>query len=189
MVAIDAGTSRYTAAVYFQIERVDPYRIRFDILDNYLALDRVSADNAEAVRHQFQERFPYADPDRVFIDTASSARTSIGPAALGEYQRVFGERKVIPISRRSVSDSLDQIEAMLDRGDLVIGNRCTDLIAAFKNFVRHSVRGEFQDVPAPLQHPAGDLIDALAYGVLGVCGPEGRKPKPVFRTISASQIL
>jgi hypothetical protein len=178
MISVDAGTSRWTAAVFFQCQRIDRYRIRFLILDDYLAVDRVSSDNAEAIRAQFRQRFPGEEIDRVFIDGASSARTSIGPAALGEYQRVFTDRKVLPIWRRSVTDSLDMIEAALDRGDLVVHGKCGNLISAFKNYARASLGGDFQDVPAPLQHPSGDMIDSLAYGLVGVMGPEGRKPDP-----------
>jgi phage terminase large subunit-like protein len=178
LIAVDAGTSRYTAAVMFQCQRIDRYRVRFLVHDDYLAVDKVSADNAVAIRTQFFERFPDAAIDRVYIDGASSARTSIGPAALGEYQRAFGERRVVPIWRRSVTDSLDQIEAMLDRGDLVMHNRTSNLISAFKNYSRQQRAGEFTDEPAPLQHPAGDMLDSLAYGVLGIM-PEGRRPDPL----------
>ncbi len=189
-VAIDAGTSRWTAACFFQCQRVDRYRIRFLIHDDYLAVDMVSADNAEAIKAQFTARFPDVEPEAVFIDGASSARTSIGPAALSEYQRVFSERKVMPIWRRSVADSLDQLEAALQRGDLVLHGRCEDLTAGFKNFARHKVSGEYQDIPAPLQHPAGDRIDSLAYGVLGICGPEGRKPPRIFAaTVHESRLF
>jgi phage terminase large subunit-like protein len=189
IIAIDAGTSRTTAAVIFQTLRVDQYRTRFSVLDDYLAIDLVSAENAEAILDRFQERFgPSVRPDRVYIDPASKARTSIGPAALGEYMRVFGERFVLMSPVGPVTDGLDQIEAMLDRGDLVIDTRCTNLIAAFRNYARESRGGEFLDVPALNQSPWEDSIDALRYGVKGVC-PEGRRPAPVFHRVHASRFF
>ena len=90
-ISIDAGTSRTTAAVFFQAVRIDTFRVGFIVHDAYLNTDMFSADNAVAIMRQFRERFgPIAEVDRVYIDGTSSAKTSIGPAALGEYQRVFG---------------------------------------------------------------------------------------------------
>ena len=176
-IAVDAGTSRHTAAVIYQTERVDRYRVRFKILADYLAVDRYSGENAEAILRLFREVCPDAAIHHVWIDPASSARTSIGPTAIGEYENVFGSRFVNPSPGGNVADGLDCIEAMLGRGDLLIGPRCVHLIDAFKNYHRAQRAGEWLDVPALNQSPYEDSMDALRYGIRGTW-PDGRRPQP-----------
>jgi hypothetical protein len=188
LVAIDAGTSRTTAALFFQSQRVDQYRVRFLIHDAYLAVDKFSEENALAIARQFGDRFSAGELRAVYIDAAASQRTSIGPVALGEYQRVFGERRVIPIYTRSVTDDLDQIDAMLERGDLIIHPRAQSLIDALKNYSRQARGGEWADIPAPSQSPWEDSIDALRYGVRGVM-PEGRAARPTFSRVDSRRLI
>jgi phage terminase large subunit-like protein len=178
-IAVDAGTSRTTAAVFYQTERIDDYRVRFRIIGDYLAVDKYSAENANAILALFRLFCPGARIHNVWIDPASSARTSIGPTALAEYQQVFGARFVNPSPGGSVTDGLDSIEAMLDRGDLIIHPRCLGLIDGFVNYARASRQGDHLDVPALNQSPYEDSIDALRYGIRGTW-PEGRRPQPAF---------
>jgi hypothetical protein len=121
----------------------------------------------------------------VRLDPASTARTGIGPAAYGEFERVFG-RSVLgrwPIHR--VTDGLDQVETLLDAGCLVIHPRCVLLKAAFQNYARASRGGEWLDAPADPQHPHEDLIDALRGGIRDRF-PEGRVGQPRLRSVHAA---
>jgi hypothetical protein len=179
-IAIDAGTSRTTAAVIYQTERVDKYRLRFNIIGDYLSVDGgYSAHHAAAIGHTFATLCPAAMLHNVWIDPASSAQTSIGPSALAEYQRIFGERFVNPSPTAPVVDGLDAIEGLLDRGDLVIHPRCVGLIDGLRNYARQARGGQWLDVPALNQSPYEDSVDALRYGVRGTW-PEGRRPEPQF---------
>jgi hypothetical protein len=187
-IAVDAGTSRTTAAVIYQTWRIDKYRVRFDIIADYLAVDKYSGENAGSILRLFGEVCPGAKPHFVWMDPASNARTSIGPTAIAEYQNVFGDRSVAGSPGYNVADGLDSIEAMLDRGDLVISPRCESLIEAFKNYSRASIRGQWLDVPALNQSPWEDPIDALRYGIRGTW-PEGRRPEPDFHRMPASQVF
>lgn len=189
-IAVDAGTSRTTAAVIYQTERIDKYRLRFHIIGDYLSVggDRYSAQNAEAIRDTFATLCPSATLHTLWIDPASSARTSIGPSALAEYQRVFGERFVHQAPGGPVVDGLDTIEGLLDRGDLVISSRCIGLIDGLRNYARQSRGGEFLDVPALNQSPYEDSCDALRYGIRGTW-PEGRKPPLNLPRLHASQVF
>jgi hypothetical protein len=185
---VDAGTSRHTAAVIYQTRRIDKYRLAFNIIADYLAVDRYSGENALAILDLFREVCPGAAIHSVWIDPASSARTSIGPTAIGEYENVFGPRFVHPSPGGPVTDGLDSIEALRDRGDLLINPRCVALIDGFKNYSRASVRGEWLDVPAVNQSPFEDSMDALRYGVRGTW-PDGRRPQPEFIRIPAHHVF
>jgi hypothetical protein len=187
--AIDAGTSRHTGAVLFQVR---PQAIGFPkitVFADYYAIDVVSADNAAAVRavcNAHQSR----GPDVVRLDPAASARTSIGPAAYHEYERVFGDRITARWPSHGVADGLDQIELMLAvppvAPRLVIHPRCKHLIQAFQEYRREERAGEFLDTPVDPQHPAEDLMDALRGGIRDAM-PEGRKlPPSGLRQIKAS---
>jgi len=185
-VSVDAGTSRTTAAIMFQTQRLDQFRVRFLCLDAYLEVDKFSAENAAAILRQFKARFPDVEPSHVYIDGSSGQRTSLGPTAFGEYQRCFGEKKVIPVWDQNVCDSLDAIQGALERGDVIVHPRAVSLISAFKNFSRQSRGGQFLDVPAVSQSPFEDSIDALKYAVISILPP--RKPGPIFHRIDARKL-
>ena len=70
------------------------------------------------------------------LDPAASARSSLGPAAYGEYERVFGSRIVARWPQHLVLDGLDTIELLLDAGNLTIHPRCVRLKEAFANYCR-----------------------------------------------------
>jgi phage terminase large subunit-like protein len=79
-VAIDAGTSRHTGAVFFQVR---PHRCGWSqvaVFGDYYGLDVVSADNAMAIYSHCKE-LSLSGPDLVRLDPAASAKTSIGPTA------------------------------------------------------------------------------------------------------------
>src|SRR5438309_1745255 len=73
-----------------------------------------------------------------------------------------------------VTDGIDQLEVLLDRGLLVVHPRCTGLKAAFLHYARRRTgHADWLDEPADPQHPHEDLMDALRGGVRDRF-PEGR---------------
>jgi hypothetical protein len=187
MVSIDAGTSRHTSAVFLQCQHLDAYRVRFLVHDCYLAVDKFSRENAEAIRQRFYELFPGVAPHVVYIDGASGQRTSIGPAAREEYEAVFGERKVVPVFTRSVTDALDQMAAALERGDLIIHPRATAMIESLKGYSRMKRGGEYLDLPALSQPGIEDPIDACRMAIQMILPP--RKPQPDWPRVHASLLM
>jgi hypothetical protein len=186
-LAVDAGVGRHTAAVMFQTQQLSPHRVCFMVHDCYLAVDTYAAANAARIMELFLARFGVS-PHVVFIDVAASQRTSIGPTALAEFERTFGARQIVPVHTRSVVDSLDEIDRLLDQGDLIVHPRCGHLIDAFKSYARQARQGEWSGLPALNQSPHEDMIDALRYGIQGVL-PEGRRPQPQFQWVHAQRLL
>jgi hypothetical protein len=183
--AIDAGTSRHTAAVFFQLHPTLSGWSQVLVFGEYHAVDVVSGKNAEAIRAQCIE-LCHAPPDLVRIDPAASARSSLGPTAYGEYERIFG-RTLARWPQHQVLDGLDQIGVLLDTKNLLVHPRCTGLIAAFRNYCKKQIRGEWIDYPED-GHPEEDYMDALRGGVRDAF-PEGRTPSPQFRTVHARSLL
>jgi hypothetical protein len=186
--AIDAGTSRHTAAVFFQV-RFHPAddRPRVTVFADYHALDVVSHANAIAISALADELPCRGRIDTVRLDPAATARSSLGPAAYGEYERVFGPRKVSRWPQHLVLDGLDTIELLLDTGRLTIHPRCARLKDAFRNYCRRRRGGQWIDYPAD-GHPEEDLIDALRGGIRDAL-PEGGVIPPQLPRIHASRVL
>jgi hypothetical protein len=123
----------------------------------------------------------------VRLDPASTARSSLGPAAYGEYERVFGSRITGRWPRHLVLDGLDTIELLLDTDNLKIHPRCTRLKDAFLNYTRQRRRGEWIDFPAE-GHPEEDMMDALRGGIrdaLNESSPAGAS----LRSVHAARVL
>lgn len=187
-MAIDAGTSRTTAAVWFQTRQVSQYRHRVNVFGEYLHVDRYSEENAKAIKRLGQE-LPHAGRlDHAYIDPASSQRTSIGPAAYGEYERVFGSTVLDRSPSHRVVEGLDQMELMLDQGDLIIHPRCVHMKSAFQNYRRGERGGELLNQPAIDQSPYEDMMDALRYGIRSRF-PEGRPQQTTMRQVSARNMF
>jgi phage terminase large subunit-like protein len=190
-IAIDAGTSRHTGAVMFQLRPHYSGWSRVTVFGDYHGQDIVSADNAMAIASKCMN-IAQRNPDMVRLDPASSAKTSIGPAAFNEYARVFGERITERWPSHGVVDGLDQIELMLGAAPgeprLLIHPRCTHLVQAFQSYRRAERAGEFLDTPLDPQHPAEDLMDSLRGGIRDAM-PEGRKAGPNLRTIHANRLI
>ena len=186
--AIDAGTSRHTAAVFFQVRNhPDSDRKRVTVFGDYHALDVVSQKNAMAIK-ELAHRLPcHGRIDQIRVDPAASARSSLGPAAYGEYERVFGSRLIGRWPQHLVLDGLDTIENLLDTGDLVIHPRCVRLKDAFRNYCRQRRGGQWVDFPAD-GHPEEDLMDALRGGIRDAM-PAGLVPGPRVHQVRASGIL
>jgi hypothetical protein len=186
--AIDAGTSRHTAAVFFQV-RTDPAsaRPRVTVFADYHALDVVSLKNALAIRRLSEELPCRGRIDLVRVDPAAAARTSLGPAAYSEYERVFGTRLLARWPHHMVLDGLDTLELLLEGGNLLIHPRCTRLKEAFQTYHRRQRAGQWIDFPAE-GHPEEDLIDALRGGVRDAL-PEGNALAPSLPRIHAGRLL
>jgi len=163
--AIDAGTSRTTAAVFFQV-RGSPAGDRplFTVFGDYLAVGAFSQKNARAIQALADQLPCHGHLNRVRLDPAATARTGTGPAAYGEYEKVFGPRILGRWPFHLVLDGLDTIELLLDSGNLIIHPRCLHLKDAFRNYCHKRRRGEWMDEPAD-GHPEEDLMDALRGGV------------------------
>jgi phage terminase large subunit-like protein len=186
--AIDAGTSRHTAAVFFQVRTgYGDERPHVTVFGDYHALDVVSRRNAEAIRAVAYDLPCRGKIDMVRLDPAATARSSLGPAAYGEYEQVFGSRIVARWPQHLVLDGLDTLELLLDAGKLTIHPRCLKLKEAFGNYRHDKKGGQWVDFPAD-GHPEEDLIDALRGGVRDAM-PEGSIVKPALPRIHASRIL
>ncbi len=157
------------------------------VFGEYHALDVVSRSNALAIK-ELAERLPCRGRiDSVRLDPAASARSSLGPAAYSEYERVFGSRLVARWPGHLVLDGLEALDLLLESGNLLIHPRCTQLKDAFQTYSRQRRRGEWIDYPAD-SHPEEDMIDALRGGVRDAF-PEGLVPKSELRRVPASWAL
>jgi hypothetical protein len=123
-----------------------------------------SQNNARGIK-ALADQLPYQGRiDLVRLDPAATARSSLGPAAYSEYERVFGSRIVARWPQHLVLDGLDTLELLLESGNLMIHPRCTLLKDAFRNYCRQRRGGQWIDFPAD-GHPEEDLIDALRGGI------------------------
>jgi hypothetical protein len=185
-VAIDCGTSRDTAAVFFQV-RPNPTVgwPKIAVFGDYHAKDVVSAVNAAAIRARCVELCGMP-PDVVRLDPAAIQKTSIGPAAYGQYEMVFGSRVTAKWPMHGVLDGLDTVETLLDTGNLTIHPRCLKLISAFFNYSKIQRGGQWVDFPAD-GHPDEDLADALRGGIRDAL-PEGLAQKLNLKTAHARDI-
>jgi phage terminase large subunit-like protein len=164
-LAIDAGTSRHTAAVFFQVRaNPDSDRPRVTVFADYHAVDVVSLKNAHAIKALADQLPCYGRLDLVRLDPAATARSSLGPAAYSEYERVFGSRILSRWPQHLVLDGLDTLELLMETGNLTIHPRCTRLKDAFRNYCRQRRGGQWIDYPAD-GHPEEDMIDALRGGI------------------------
>jgi hypothetical protein len=186
--AIDAGTSRHTAAVFFQVRaNQEDGRPHVTVFGDYHAVDVVSKRNAEAIKRLANDLPCRGRIDRVRLDPAATARSSLGPAAYGEYERVFGSQIVERWPQHLVLDGLDTLELLLDAGKLTIHPRCVRLKEAFGSYRRDRRGGQWIDFPAD-GHPEEDLMDALRGGVRDAM-PEGSMVKPALPRVHASRFL
>jgi len=185
--AIDAGTSRHTAAVFFQV-RSSPSsdRPRVTVFADYHAQDVVSLKNACAIKSLADQLPCRGRIDQVRVDPAATARSSLGPAAYSEYERVFGSRIIARWPQHLVLDGLDTIEGLLDTRNLVIHPRCNYLREAFRNYCRQRRGGQWIDFPAD-GHPEEDLMDALRGGIRDAL-PEGNALAPRLPRVHASRV-
>ena len=172
--AIDAGTSRHTAAVFFQVRHDPASEIpRVTVFGDYHARDVVSRSNANAIKALAHQLPCFGRIDTVRVDPAASARSSLGPAAYSEYERVFGSRILARWPQHLVLDGLDTLELLLETGNLIIHPRCVKLKVRIPKLPPPARGGEWIDFPAD-GHPEEDLIDALRGGIRDAL-PQGNK--------------
>jgi hypothetical protein len=158
------------------------------VFGDYHAVDVVSHNNARAIKALAEQLPCRGRIDFVRVDPAAAARSSLGPAAYGEYERVFGSHIMARWPHHLVLDGLDTIELLLDSGNLIIHPRCLRLKEAFQSYCRRRRRGEWLDYPAD-GHPEEDLIDALRGGIRDAF-PEGSAGAATrLRQVHASRLI
>jgi len=186
--AVDAGTSRHTAAVFFQL-RANPAsdRPRVTVFGDYHAFDLMSQKNARGIQALADKLPCHGRIDLVRVDPAATARTGVGAAAYAEYERVFGARLLARWPNHPVLDGLDTIELLLETGNLTIHPRCERLVDAFRNYCRQRRHGEYIDRPAD-GHPEEDMMDALRGGVRDAL-PEVSASAPRLNRVHASGFM
>jgi hypothetical protein len=201
-LAIDAGTSRHTAAVFFQVRPMPLFPPseggirggsqssgwpKVTVFGDYHHEGRYSEANARAIQALAEELPCRGRLDVVRIDPAASARSALGPAAYGEYERVFGSRVLARWPQHLVLDGLDTLESLLETGNLLVHPRCQHLRSAFLNYCKLRRGGQWIDYPAD-GHPEEDLMDALRGGVRDAL-PEGRPQPSHLRTYHGSRVF
>jgi hypothetical protein len=188
-LAIDCGTSQYTGAVWFQVRPVSEHSKRITVFGDFISAGTYSLQTAEMIAGKNLALPNKGIVDRVRLDPASRARTSIGVAAYLEYERVFGDRITSKWPPHQVVDGLDFMEMLLDRGLLMIHPRCKDLVSAFVNYRRRvDSNGFVFNEEADNQHPHDDMMDALRGGIRDVF-PQGRGSDRTFARVKARNVF
>ena len=118
-IGLDIGVGRYCAAVVFQAEKLSEDQTRFLVIGEYLAEGLYTEQNVPAIK-EIADQFAGGQVLSVWCDPAASARTGIGPSAMSEIVRIFGDRPVARSPQAPILDSLDMIEFILDHEDLLI---------------------------------------------------------------------
>jgi hypothetical protein len=158
-----------------------------DVVSEKNALDVVSEKNARAIKALADQLPCRGRIDMVRFDPAATARSSLGPAAYSEYERMFGSRIVARWPQHLVLDGLDTLELLLETGNLMIHPRCTRLKDAFRNYCRQRRGGQWIDFPAD-GHPEEDMMDALRGGIRDAL-PGGFASVAKLSKVHASGIL
>jgi hypothetical protein len=180
-LGIDCGVSMHVGASFLQVipmahSQDNPYgpvQYKVHVFGDYIAKGKYSQQNAEDIFSLAQTLPCRGRLDRVRLDPASVARTGVGPAAYGEFEKVFGSRLLDKAPRHGVADALDFMSCMLDQGRLLLHPRCTNLIDAFLKYRRDKKGDKLQNEPADNQSPYEDLMDSLRYSIRDRF-PEGR---------------
>jgi len=89
------------------------------VLADYLAEGLYTEQNALGVK-AVADQFECGQVFTVWTDPAATARTGIGPSAMSEIVRIFGDRHVARSPQAPILDGLDMIELLLDHEDLLI---------------------------------------------------------------------
>jgi hypothetical protein len=193
-IAGDAGSSCHTGAAYYQAW-LDPVTGRpcLGFLADYYAEGLHSQQNAERIQEAGREAGLSVDRvARVCLDPAAGVESGLGPAALGEYKRVFGDYRVGLAPRRGVVQGLDFVEMLVRLADgtrtLYVHPRCQHIIRAFSGYRRKKVRGQWTGTPEDPQHPFEEMIDLIRYGAWDAF-PKGYPQPDQMQRAHASNLL
>ena len=189
--AIDAGTSRHTAAVFYQVRSSSmDDRPRVTVFGEYHKADIVSVNNARAIKSLAEDLVACVSGriEVVRLDPAATGAVVAGPGGrTANTSGYSGARIVARWPQHQVLDGLDTIELLLDTGCLTIHPRCVKLKEAFGNYCRQRRGGEWIDFPAD-GHPEEDMMDALRGGIRDAL-PEGGIIKAGMPRIHASRLM
>lgn len=186
-LAIDCGVSRHVAACWLQILPLVEHKARVTVFADYHCEGKFSEANAIAIKAMGETLPCRGRLDTVRLDPAASARTGVGPAAYGEFERVFGSRIMSRWPQHRVVDGLDQIEVLLETGCLLIHPRAVHTKAAFLNYCRkQNASGDYLDDPEQV-HPYEDTMDALRGGIRDRF-PGGREQPTTLRQADARRL-
>lgn len=202
-VAIDPGV--HTGAVLFQKRQSwDGTHVEINVFGDYYAENTdgtlTAEENGRRIAALAEELtgLPIGSA-RVSMDPASRQRSSSGHVTVGEYQRAYCVGRDNTIEPwpyigpgRPKVDTLQLIEALLQSAAGTVGlrihPRCRHLRSALKSYIRKQVNGQFLDEPESPQHPAEELVDSLAGGLM-LEMPEGRTPQTRWPTVPASRLV
>jgi hypothetical protein len=181
-LAVDSGV--HTGAAWFQV-RPGPDGPTVTVFGDYYAFNLPANEAARQIKEKGVElcggRF-----DRGVTDPAGKASSPIGPTVIGEYQRAGLGLDFWPSFPGSVVDGLALIESFVATSPpaLTVHPRCRHMIDAFSNYSREKRAKQWIDRPKDPQHPHEELMDSLRGGLLDKF-PQGRRPAPNLRTVSA----
>jgi hypothetical protein len=166
--AIDSGV--HTGAVWFQIDDRwgDP---RCWILGDLYLFDVPAEKAARAILGRRAEILGSTRANVLAVtDPAGGASTPFGVTVLEEYERAGLRPTAWP--KLPILGGLEAIEALVSDtpARLLIHPRAEAIIAAFGNYKRKQVAGQWIDRPEDPQHPHEDMMDALRGGLGSVLG-------------------
>ena len=181
-LAVDSGV--HTGAVWFQV-RPGPDGPTVTVFGDFYAFNLPAHEAARQIKERSIElcggRF-----DRGVTDPAGKASSPIGPTVIGEYQRAGLRLDFWPSFPGSVVDGLALIESFVATSPpaLTVHPRCRHMLDAFANYSRDKRGKQWIDRPKDPQHPHEEVMDSLRGGLMDKF-PEGRRPAPALRTVSA----
>lgn len=185
-IAVDCGTSRTTAAVWYQAHKIDQHRTRIHIVGEYVhqhGAGSYATAGAQAIASH-SARLGCHAPAGVLLDPFGQAETSAGPAAQAAYEVIFGSRIVSRWTRRGLHDSIQDVNHLLDKGDLLIAPSCVRTQEALAAHSWKLQKGVATNTPSD-EHPYADLCDAVRGTVCQVYPGGIVLPPTNLRTIRA----
>jgi hypothetical protein len=189
-IAVDCGSSGHTFALWYQVRSGPPELITVfaELHYDHKAEKAYHAAAAAAIRDHTL-KVCQGQYHRVILDPYGANQSGgNGPAAMGAYQQVFGERFVGTWPGHRVMDGIDTTNLLLDTGRILIHPGCVKTIKALKNHSWEVRRGEPTNVPSD-EHPHADAADTLR-GIVWDKFPGTLKPADAgLRNINAARFL
>jgi hypothetical protein len=185
-LTVDAGTSLWTGALWWQLAPGPSGRKRLTILGEYAHDHTAGSYTAECVEaiHRINESHPeWRDRvGKIYLDPHGQARTSGAEASKNAYETKFNDkgdpnRVTAWQGGREIPDSAQVANHMLDLGDVLVHPSCVRLIEAIECQQWKKRRdGSPTDEQDP-QRPGTDLCDAFR-GATIVAYPGGLQLPP-----------